>query len=160
MSTPPLQLFALRLNQTACVYARDKDHAAALFLKERPITVDSFEIDALESGSELGDEDEPWYENDPCYDQVPISEPGANPAELSCSDLIRLSRCWKHIYRALSQPSDFPLVPELEPTKHNLTKIIGDLIESPDNVDWKLKGYLFLRYPKLKEALIQTGDGG
>ena len=143
------RLFRVSPGVEACIYAKSAEEAAGIFLRLRRITSDDLEVDEIVREEEIPDD---------FFDVPPISEAHVNQQKLSSSQVLENILLAPKLEAALCQPSDFPIVPELEPPPAQFMDVVWGLVETPSEIDWKVRSYLLLRYPKLRDALIDESN--
>jgi hypothetical protein len=149
MILPTLHLYRFSINRVEYVLDFDAERARARLESEAPFTPEDLEVEEVTMENVIEEE---VVDTLPIHDETLLAEvPTAEVVVKSLHESLK-------IRAALEQPSDFPRVPELELTDMGLMEAIEGLVHAPKSVDWKLKGYLFLKYPKLKDAVLEMHE--
>jgi hypothetical protein len=156
----PYRLYHFFLHR--CVVARSEDEARGVAASEWPTpNGDPFTITLLDRPGHIYVEGAP--DRIACAPEVAeyfaallednnLRDPGHE--EHFFRELDRFNRAMSDILEAMLQPATFPVVASLE--LHG-AELVGFCLRSAagDDVNSDTRGYMFLRYPKLRDAIIR-----
>jgi hypothetical protein len=127
------------------VLASDPKQAVSLLEANDPLSSEDIDVVEVTECGNLAEELET---------SLPICDEELNPDILSCEEILCSLISTLEVRSALESPSDFPIVPELELSPAELQHFLWKLVSEPKSTDWNVKGYLFLRFPKLRDAIL------
>lgn len=148
----PLRLFRVKVSKPVFCLSDDSESAICVASSQIKLEEEDFAVDLVKEVEEI---DLEWEEKEPLSNGV---EPQG-----SCADYVP-DRTYPRLREALLEKSNFPSVPELKPkNQEDLAEVTGTLLvpsrnDDVDGLDWRVREYLFLRYPKLRAAISAIRD--
>ena len=145
-----------------CAIAKSEEEARKIIAASQPEKGDLFTVRVLTGPNQLYDEGLPdtdivsstpdlnWYWGYGGYEDGMDASSAFNHVGIINNALAGLRR-------ALSEPGTFPVVPALELSEIDLLAFCFELLVGND-VNGDTKSYLFLRYPKLCDFLVELRE--